>query len=85
MARASREELMKNFQVMCFVLDDITLFLQSHPNDPAALRNYEKYKQMKKDAERAYTEAYGPLQSDNVYVTDHWTWADMPWPWERQG
>lgn len=85
MARASREELMKNFQVMCFVLDDITLFLQSHPTDQAALRSYEKYKQMKKDAERAYTEAYGPLQSDNVFVTDRWTWADMPWPWERQG
>jgi spore coat protein JB len=85
MARASREELMKNFQIMCFVLDDITLFLQSHPTDQAALRSYEKYQQMKREAERAYTEAYGALQSDNVFVTDRWTWADMPWPWERQG
>jgi len=84
MARASREELMRNYQVMCFYLDDITLYLQTHPTDQAALRSYEKFKQLKKEAEKEYTDAYGPLHSDNVYVTDRWTWADMPWPWERQ-
>jgi spore coat protein JB len=85
MARASREELMKNYQVMCFFLDDITLYLNSHPTDQAALRSYEKYKRLKDAAAREYTEAYGPLFSDDVSVTDRWTWADMPWPWERQG
>lgn len=85
MARATREELMRNYQVMCFFLYDITLFLQSHPTDQAALRCYEKYKQLKREAAREYTEAYGPLFSDDVSVTDRWTWADMPWPWERQG
>ncbi len=85
MPGASRESLMKNLQIMSFVLDDIALFLQTHPNDQAALRCYEKYMLLNREAEKEYMEMYGPLRDDNVYVTDRWTWADMPWPWERQG
>ncbi len=80
-----REAAMRNLQVMSFFLDDITLFLQSHPNNQAALRSYEKYRELKREAEQEYMNSYGPLRDDNVFVTDHWTWADMPWPWERQG
>lgn len=85
MAVASREELMRNYQTMCFFLDDVILFLQSHPTNEAALKTYEKYKQLKRDAAREYTQSYGPLFSDDVSVTDRFTWADLPWPWERQG
>ncbi len=85
MAENSREALMRNLQTISFVVDDLTLYLQTHPTDRQALQTYQKYMLLKKEAEKAYTDKYGPLRQDNVYVTDRWTWADMPWPWERQG
>jgi len=85
MPGTSREALMRDLQAVSFVLDDIALYLQTHPTDQAALRCYEKYRDLKRKAEEEYMNAYGPLREDNVFVTDRWTWADMPWPWERQG
>ena len=44
MSQVSREALMRNLQMMSFVLDDIALYLQTHPTDQDALRYYEKYR-----------------------------------------
>ena len=85
MSQVSREALMRNLQMMSFVLGDIALYLQTHPTDQDALRYYEKYRELTRQAEKEYMDRYGPLREDNVFVTDRWTWADMPWPWERQG
>ena len=85
MSDMSRHALMRKLQAQCFVLDDIILYLQTHPSDQTALNYYKKFKNLKNETEKEYIEMYGPLTADNVEVTDRWTWADMPWPWERQG
>ncbi len=80
----TKEALMRTLQAQDFVLDDITLFLQSHPDDQTALSYYQKFRKLKQETENEYTEKFGPLTADNVEATDRFVWVDTPWPWERQ-
>lgn len=84
MNETSREALMKRLQVQSFVLDDIILYLQTHPTDQNALHCYEKFKNLRNETMEEYTHNFGPINTNNVEITDRWTWADTPWPWERQ-
>ena len=64
-----------------FVLDDVALFLDSHPDDEAALAYYKKYKKIRNEAVKEYENIYGPLTHYNVNCKD-WSWVNEPWPWE---
>lgn len=77
-----RQKLMRRIAMAGFAVDDVKLFLDTHPCDKAALEFYEKFRDTKKQLEKEYTEQYGPLRPDAVPVSDRWTWADNPWPWE---
>lgn len=84
MAVPAREALMLKLQAQDFVLDDIILFLQSHPDDQTALRYYHKYRKLKEETEEEFRENFGPLRADQVESADRFVWVDTPWPWERQ-
>ena len=57
----SREKLMRDVQVTSFAMDDTILFLDTHPNDRAALEAYQKYRVKRREAVAEYT---GALWSD---------------------
>ena len=76
-----RQELLQKVYETGFALDDILLYLDTHPTDPDAMNYYRCMQQANQDAVRAYTQAFGPLQFDQV-DEDHWTWIKSPWPWE---
>jgi len=80
-----RECLMRQLQCLFFVLDDIRLFLDTHPCDPMALECYDKFRKLKDEALAEYTSRFGPMDSYNVDLNkcDCWTWVETPWPWER--
>ncbi len=65
-----------------FALDDIVLYLDTHPADPDALAYYQYVKNLRSQAMNAYTDQYGPLLNDQVNSGTEWTWANGPWPWE---
>ena len=77
-----RQKLMWRISMAGFAIDDVKLFLDTHPCDKAALEFYEKFRDTKKQLEKEYTAQYSPLRADAVPVSDRWTWADNPWPWE---
>ncbi len=77
-----RENLMYELQVLCFYLDDIILYLDTHPTDPIALDCYRQFKDMKDECEREYVSRFGPISADNVMVCNEWSWVNNPWPWE---
>lgn len=79
----SERELMMKIKKYDFALKELNLYLDTHPNCTKALSLFSKYKAMKKEAEKEYTEKFGPIcpeQSDNP---KHWDWVDGKWPWER--
>lgn len=80
----TREQALKNLQMLSFALDDVTLFLDTHPTDRMAIEYYNKYKVLRERAYKEFTENFGPISNYDVNVKNRWTWVDAPWPWEIQ-
>ncbi|MCI9106555.1 MAG: spore coat protein CotJB [Lachnospiraceae bacterium] len=64
-----------------FALDEITLYLDTHPEDKQAMEYYQYIRRANQDAISSYEQSYGPLTSNQVN-TDTWSWNKNPWPWE---
>ena len=64
-----------------FALDEITLYLDTHPMDTQAMAYYQYAKKANQEAVAAYEKVYGPLLINQVN-TGRWTWTVNPWPWE---
>ncbi|MCD7921855.1 MAG: spore coat protein CotJB [Clostridiales bacterium] len=80
---SERRKLLQTVNQFGFALSDITLFLDTHPNDQDALDYYHQMNHMYKKASAEYEHQYGPLtqfagEDDNV-----WKWSVQSWPWER--
>ena len=80
-APLSKQALMNQINESGFALDDVILFLDTHPNDAAAMDYYRNVVAMKRQAMDLYQRQYGPLVIDSVYG-NRWDWINDPWPWE---
>ncbi len=76
-----KESLMKQINEASFAMDDVALFLDTHPNDPAAMQYYKNAVAMRKNALEAYERQFGPLMIDSV-SGNCWDWVTETWPWE---
>lgn len=77
-----RQKLMKIINQASFAIDDVKLFLDTHPSCDEAIQFYKKAKKIREAAVEEYTEKFGPITAYNVDVDDYWTWNDSPLPWE---
>ncbi len=82
MNQSDKAKMLRYIQELGFAIDDVVLYLDTHPKDENALTYYEKYKKMYREAAREYAKYYGPLTNENVNTENGWTWVDGPWPWE---
>ncbi len=78
----SQQQLLQYITQVTFALDDVILFLDTHPCNREALQYYQEVREHRKKAMKEYNKQYGPLQIDQVESCDYWTWLDDPWPWE---
>lgn len=78
-----KDKLLRVIQMYGFALDEIRLYLDTHPDCQEALEYYHKYNALKKSAVEEYNRLYGPLTSGQVQSHTRWTWVQEPWPWER--
>ena len=82
----NRKELFDYINQVSFAVDDVKLFLDTHPENQDALDFFKKYQEKRKEALKEYAEAYGPLTIDTVSGDcDHWNWINEPWPWQEGG
>lgn len=73
---------MKKLQEVSFALDEVRLFLDTHPFDKEALACYENYRSQREKALSEYETAYGPIEQYRVKENTMWYWVHCPWPWE---
>lgn len=78
-----RTMLMKKIKKYDFALTELNLYLDTHPSCRRALALFDKYRNVKKAAEEEYVAKFGPITPEQNQSTEHWTWIDDPWPWER--
>lgn len=86
-SRLTREELFNKLNEVSFAVDDVILFLDTHPCDEEAMAFYESNVKMRDKLLREYAKYYGPLTLDTAYECENgtWQWVLQPWPWENKG
>ncbi|MBD2848256.1 spore coat protein CotJB [Paenibacillus sp. IB182496] len=66
-----------------FALVELTLFLDTHPNDMQALQQFNQLAQQRRQCAQQFEQQYGPLlQFGQSYSRYPWQWAQQPWPWQ---
>lgn len=85
--RPCRKDLLHEINVASFAVDDVQLFLDTHPCDQNAMAYFQEYSKRRNQALREYAKYYGPLTIDTTTVscTDRWNWINEPWPWQEGG
>ena len=76
-----REEMMMKIRELDFAVVELSLYLDTHPDDQRALYLYKEYCRKLKDLKDKYQKRYGPLSI--YYPCNKWRWIEEPWPWER--
>lgn len=78
----NREELMKKVMAYKFAVNDMSLFLDTHPTDEKALKLHNEYVREYDKAKCEYESKYGPLSFETEM--DSWQWVTDMWPWETE-
>lgn len=74
----SQEELMKRLQSLAFAINDLALYLDTHPNDEKAIKLHTDYANQYRTAYDRYEREYGPL---SIFCPcNSWRWIEGPWP-----
>lgn len=82
MPASNADQLLAMINQASFAMDDILLYLDTHPCDQAALNYYHYVTKLRREAMEAYEASYGPLLVDHVQSNQYWTWVQGKWPWE---
>lgn len=74
---------MEQLQAVDFVLVELTLYLDTHPDDFEAINQFNQFAKERKRLKKIIESNYGPLmQYGNSYSGYPWNWNDAPWPWQ---
>lgn len=81
----NRQSLMRDIQKVDFMIVDLNLFLDTHPNCAEALQEYNNLVRISQKLRGSYESQFGPLVAANWDRSDcNWPWIDEPWPWDIQ-
>ncbi|CAM4064934.1 spore coat protein CotJB [Mesobacillus thioparans] len=74
---------MEELQAVDFVLVELTLYLDTHPEDYEAINQFNQFAKERRRLKKVVESMYGPLQQyGNSYSGYPWNWSDGPWPWQ---
>ncbi|MCI8886859.1 MAG: spore coat protein CotJB [Hungatella sp.] len=93
---SDRNALLKEINEVSFFLDDLRLYLDTHPVDANALNLYQEKHEKRLQLLKQYAQDFEPLtchcinlDSNGSSATDtrypgqkHWNWSDGPIPWD---
>ena len=83
--QTEQEEMLGKIQELSFVFDDLTLYLDTHEQDTAALQMFLKKTGERKELLQKFAEICGPLTRDccsEDKETEYFGWQRLPMPWE---
>ena len=82
----NRESLRAWINQVSFAVNEMTLYLDTHPDDEDALAFFREKLKMRQEALETYASFYGPLTIDtaNDNMSRSFQWVQQPWPWEPQ-
>ncbi|MGP4060117.1 spore coat protein CotJB [Halobacillus litoralis] len=80
---ADRYALMEKIQMVDFALVELTLYLDTHPQDSQAIQQFNQLAVESRDLKTMYEKQFGPLRQFGGSFSGYpWNWGDSPWPWQ---
>lgn len=79
-----KNRLMRKIQMLDFMLIDLSLYLDTHPECANVIEYYNKYRQIRNQVYDEYVSKFGSFVMTNQEPTDRWDWVNNPWPWEKE-
>ncbi len=82
----NRNEMLKQLSALDFMLVDLNLYLNTHPNDQQALARFNAILSQAQMLRRTYEGMYGPLTVAYTSAVNEqqWQWICPPWPWQYE-
>lgn len=72
-------------QVLAFAIQELALYLDTHPDDNEALMLYREYQKLYAHTEEAYRQQHGETTHFQEEHGPRYHWLEDPWPWEYHG
>ncbi|MCW2277625.1 spore coat protein CotJB [Heliophilum fasciatum] len=83
---SQQREMLRRLQALEFVLTDLNLYLDTHPDCQAALQDFARISEDLRQLKIAYEQRYGLLTVAGFGSgRSPWNWVETPWPWEIDG
>lgn len=80
-----REMALRKIQELEFMTVELNLYLDTHPYDARALKEYNIYTGQLMILKKQYDQLYGPLSGFGCSQSENgWKWISEPWPWEKE-
>ena len=77
-------EALLDLMALDFAIDELGLYLTTHPDDQQALELYWSYIRLGREGRTKYEESNGPLLQTDI-TEGSFRWLDDPWPWDKEG
>lgn len=71
-------------QALEFVVLELALYLDTHPEDTEAFEVFKQYAAMERSGKATYESKFGPLFKENAATDATYRWLQEPWPWNYQ-
>lgn len=82
MNEPNQQRMLKDIQIIDFVLIDLALFLDTHPECQEAILHYNHYLAIKNKLCKEFSAMFFPLTLQYAESGKEWRWGQAPLPWE---
>ncbi|MGM9950949.1 MAG: spore coat protein CotJB [Lysinibacillus sp.] len=74
---------LEEIQAIDFVLVELNLYLDTHPQDLEAIQQYNETSLKSMELKRNFEQQFGPLMNFGKSFSGYpWSWIETPWPWQ---
>ena len=86
LSQKNREELMSSLNAVSFALNDLTLYLDTHPECPKGTALFYQLLEQRLNLLSEFANKFYPLTQTSMitgnYDTNQYGWSEGPMPWE---
>ncbi len=71
-----KDEIMRELQCVSFAMDELRLFIDTHPDCAEAKALFNEYAEKRKELKHRYNAEISPLGGYDAEETDCWRWVE---------